>query len=992
MNRELLDGRRRSRLVISLTALVAAALAFTSCAPDASELPRSGMPRVKSPTPAPAAWSCRVFERPVPWAPVQFQSSLTPGVSLRRTFDSAVAQEFSFELRASDFVHLEVDQDGVDVGLMIVSPAGQTLLLDRVLGRHGRESIPLVVPRDGGYTLRVRPLGRRDEGGYVVRLGAARRAGPRERRWAQASDDMAEAERLSEAATPAERKRSLDTFRAAIDACHALGLRAEEAYALRRLAVALADHGKRPEARTLLERASEIARAANDPREEGRVLLELGEVQRRLSQVDAALLSFDRAVALGRSSRAYRLIEAAALQRRGLHLANLGRPDRAVEDTETAVDIWREEQRPDLVGDALSMLCHAYNLLGRPPQAQATAHCALDLAQLSGDQRAAAEAYLQLGWRRHLDGQPAEALHYYARGLDLASRFGWDEIVGAFLDRRASALQAQGRWDSARAAYEDALARWRAIEDTVYQAHTLANLASLEARLGRWPQAEAHYEQAIHDFKKASEEDNRAQVIVGRARLLRDGRPPSETLTDIEKALTVFEHLRQDVRSAARASYLAARHQVYELKVDVLLHQAAPSAERAFEAAESGRARALADDLDPSGAVAAAVFPLTATQALLDDDTLLLAYSLGAPRSYLWLVSHRNLEVHALPERDRVGGLLDAWYRALQVRQPSEGQRAQRDELGRELSRILLSPVAARLRSKRLLIVRDERLQHVPFAALPIVGEGGSLLIDRHEVVNAPSALVLHQLRRRAHTRARAPRPVAVFADPVFAADDERLPPAVKPADLPRALKLALDEVGLARPARLPMTGTEAERILRIAGARARGARGLDANLGAFEAPHSRELSEYRRLHFATHGLLNRRNPRLSGLLLSLYGPDGQARNGFLRAEQVERLPLRADLVTLSACHTALGEPLRGEGLIGLTHAFLKAGASRVIVSLWEVEEQATTDLMTRFYTAHMAHGRPVAAALREAQLALRVASPGVPPADWAAFVVEGDW
>src|SRR5207253_2026523 len=105
-------------------------------------------------------------------------------------------------------------------------------------------------------------------------------------------------------------------------------------------------------------------------------------------------------------------------------------------------------------------------------------------------------------------------------------------------------------------------------------------------------------------------------------------------------------------------------------------------------------------------------------------------------------------------------------------------------------------------------------------------------------------------------------------------------------------------------------------------------------------------LSQYRYVHFATHGLLDSERPGLSSLVLSMVDEKGQPQNGFLRANDIYNLKLPAELVVLSACQTGLGKDIKGEGLVGLTRGFMYAGAARVVVSLWNVNDKATADLM----------------------------------------------
>jgi CHAT domain-containing protein len=152
------------------------------------------------------------------------------------------------------------------------------------------------------------------------------------------------------------------------------------------------------------------------------------------------------------------------------------------------------------------------------------------------------------------------------------------------------------------------------------------------------------------------------------------------------------------------------------------------------------------------------------------------------------------------------------------------------------------------------------------------------------------------------------------------------------------------------------------------------------------------ELSNYRIIHFATHGLLNSEHPELSGLVLSLVDENGKSQDGFLRMNEIYNLKLPADLIVLSACQTALGKEIKGEGLVGLTRGFMYAGAQRVVASLWQVDDLATAELMKSFYRGILKDGMRPAQALRFAQLELLKQQRWSSPYFWAPFVIQGEW
>ncbi len=244
---------------------------------------------------------------------------------------------------------------------------------------------------------------------------------------------------------------------------------------------------------------------------------------------------------------------------------------------------------------------------------------------------------------------------------------------------------------------------------------------------------------------------------------------------------------------------------------------------------------------------------------------------------------------------------------------------------------------------------------------------------------------------------------MAVLADPVFDGNDERVVmpaangsmqrPAFTRSD--RRISRSASDVGLAGKSglyleRLTYSRAEAEAILAVTPhARALEALDFQANRATALSP---ELARYRIVHFATHGFLDSKRPEFSGLVLSLVNRQGKPQDGFLGLEDVYNLKLPVDLVVLSGCQTGLGEEISGEGLIGLTRGFMYAGASRVVASLWSVDDFTTSQLMAKFYSAMERDKMPPAAALRKAQIEMWRHRGWHAPYYWAAFQVQGEW
>jgi len=371
------------------------------------------------------------------------------------------------------------------------------------------------------------------------------------------------------------------------------------------------------------------------------------------------------------------------------------------------------------------------------------------------------------------------------------------------------------------------------------------------------------------------------------------------------------------------------------------------------------------------------------------------------------------------------------------------------------LSRMLLGPISVQLRQewkdKRLAVVASGALEYVPFAALPLLETDGQrdgetvrqrdgeterqresvskfpsvspslrpsvppslrpsvpLMVD-HEVVSLPSASALAVIRHEAAGRQAAAKALAVLADPVFETSDPRLTAARKKASATGLIASArsagsssatpLAPSELARSARsfhrdgfgrLVFSNEEAEFITRLAPRNSTlKATGFEANR---QLAASGELGRYRIVHFATHGLINSEYPELSGLVLSLVDENGKPQDGFLRMHEIFNLRLPADLVVLSACQTALGKEIKGEGLVGLTRGFMYAGAERVVASLWQVDDRATAQLMRHFYRGMLKENLRPAAALRAAQIEMSRSSRWSSPYYWAGFVIQGEW
>ena len=405
--------------------------------------------------------------------------------------------------------------------------------------------------------------------------------------------------------------------------------------------------------------------------------------------------------------------------------------------------------------------------------------------------------------------------------------------------------------------------------------------------------------------------------------------------------------------------------------------------------------------------------PLNLTEIqtqVLDENTVLLEYFLGEQNSFLFFVTKNKLEIFELPSQTLIDAqvrqtLENLKSRAESVENETALQRTERlkkadlnaDKNLAETSKILLTPIADKIANKRLVIVASGVLQYLPFAALKIPNStnGTKFLIENNEIISLPSASMLPLLRQIPKEEKTNLNKLAILADPVFSEDDVRFKALSKPASTQNSTPVMRDAQIIAPSlrsgfSRLRFSRIEAEAISGLANENQRFiALDFAANL---KAASSENLQNSQIVHFATHGIVNSQFPELSGIVLSLVDEKGNKQEGFLRVHDVYNLRLRADLVVLSACETALGKEVKGEGIVGLTRGFMFAGVPTVAASLWRVEDQATADLMKRFYQRMMLEKMPPAAALRQAQISMLKEKSSAQPFYWAGFTLQGDW
>lgn len=916
---------------------------------------------------------------------------------------------------------------------------------------QGPEDLHLVAATPGAYRFEIATNGA-TPGTYKPKLRAVRT--PTETDRSQAAGDRAFYEAKEIESDPARFWETVAKYERSIRFFQEAGDRFHEAYAYLRLARVQARTARNREALDLFSRAEKLFRDIGAVHFHILALNEKGLCAQVLGDFERGEAAFRSAIGLASRAGEIK-DEAASHHNLGNLLQSQGRSWEALGHFREALALWRRQDGAEArmnEAETLTSLGWVYQSAGDWQRALDAHERALHLRNGLGDAGLRSISLTQIGsiW---LSIDPRRALPYLKRARALQQGIpGTNEA--ATLTGLGLAYRRLGLYGQAQSAYRRALDLYTTPPDFGGQGILWTNLGMVSLELSQPAEARQRFEKGLRLARQTRNPMAEARAFLGLAAAESQRGNDILAQRRAEESLAIVESLRSAIpRTDLQTSYLAANESSYDLLIRILMdrHRRQPGGGfdlQALSRSEQSRARglidalresrqaeetapaappellarrrslleevgvidgrrrrpdlapaevaaaekALAEALDQLSEVEASIRrhrlgqapqspppdSLEAHRALLEPDTLLLQYHLGDRRSYLWAISAAGVQSFELPDLQSLEPLLRSTYAELSGTAGPGGPEASR---ALQLSRILLGPLAGHLRGKRLLIAADGLQRSIPFAALPSpIGNHQPLLLE-NEVVSIPSLTVVAELRDRSTSRQPAPRTLKIWADPVFDASDERL--ARTPAPQER------DENQDEFLTRLILSRDEAEAIARLLPA-PRPPIALD-----FEASRdlvlTDNLSDYRILHFATHGILRTDHPELSSLVLSRFDPQGNPRNGYLRVPDLTGLRLRADLVVLSACETAFGQRATGAERIGLPEAFLAAGARRVLASLWHVEEESTAALMEHFYQ-HLIDGLPAPKALREAQLAIRAQPRWRAPRYWAGFVLLGDW
>lgn len=734
----------------------------------------------------------------------------------------------------------------------------------------------------------------------------------------------------------------------------------------------------------------------------------------RLGEVDKALELYERSIAMDREIKSG--AEGPSLSNMALLYHTLGDDERALKLYEESLKLRREQADRRRESTVLGNIGSLFEAKGDLEKASTYYRDSLKISEDLKDKAGRALSYGRLASIARKKGDLKTAADLLQQALVLNREVENHREEASNLASIGLVADQSGDKVAALDSFTSSARIWHGLEDKNQEAILSYRKARVLRNLKRIPEAKQNIETAISLVEKfrgtIPDQRLRASYFATAQQyyqlyieiLLSENAPNAVSaafeLSERSRARSLLELLRQakvDIRASIDPTLIAEERRLTELitgrsrQLTAMLNgkdaeeKAKPLKQEILEAeSELNAVQLKMRGQNPrfAGLIDADAFSAAKVQRLLGADTVLLEYKLGDDQSYLWVVTDKEITVHELGPSVAIDSGTKKLYEAIISNDTNNDALITAIRSG--LASKLLGPAAAKAKGKTLAIVADGVLQFMPFAFLADE-------IGPKELVSLPSASVLSELRSASDHRKPTAKTMAVFADAVFAETDVRLKAAkvtfVKtPVVTQRLLRDMEITSGLPR---LLSSRVEARNISAFVPKEK-----VDLNVD-FDASREnvidRDLTPYNIIHFATHGLLDTTNPEFSGLVLSLYDKDGKQKDGIMRLGQIYNLKLNSDLVVLSACQTALGKDVRGEGMIGLTRGFMFAGAKRVVSTLWKVDDSATAEFMKLFYRNMLQNKMQPAIALRSAQNELRKIPRFRSPYYWAGFIIQGE-
>jgi len=780
------------------------------------------------------------------------------------------------------------------------------------------------------------------------------------------------------------------------------GDRTREGATLNNIGAVYNGQGQYSEALKYYQQALVIVKEMGDRAGVGDILNNIGLVYDSLGQYSEALKQYQQALAI-RKEVGDKAGEGTTLNNIGAVYNGQGQYSEALKYYQQALDIHQKLGDRTGEGATLSNLGLVYDSLGQYSEALKYYQQALDIHQKLGDRAGVGSNLNNLGSVYHSQGKYPEALEYFNRALAIRQKLGDRAGVGTTLSNMGSVYHSQSQYKKALEYYNQALVIRKEVGDRVGQGSTLNSIGAVYHSQSQYKKALEYYNQALAIRKEVGDRAGEGSTLNNIGAVYHGQRQYADAEKTLFAAIEVLESLRPGLKDADKISLFEIQSSTYLFLQDTLIAQ--NKINSALEVAERSRARAFVELLssrlssNPTNQqnIPSLTIPQIQQIAKEQNATLVQYSALDNNQLYIWVIKPTgeitfkevdlkslNTSLENITERARVFAATGielttntpialtnhrTRQAALATRGSPFNQQAADSQIkpitnytssNRALKQVydlLIKPIANDLPTNpdaRVIFIPHASLFRVPFPAL--IDENGKSLIENHTILTAPSIQVLDLTHKQRQQQQNLPNTALVIGNPTMPFSSEN--PSQRLRDLPNSLAEAKEIATLLNTQFL--TGNQATKAAVIP-----------------------QMKTARIIHLATHGLLNDRAALQSSIALAPSAND----SGLLTADEIFNLTLNAELVVLSACDTGRGE-ITGDGVIGLSRAFISAGASSVIVSLWPVEDNSTQILMTNFYR-HWQQNHDKAKALRLAMLEVKQQKPE--PEYWAAFTLIGE-
>ncbi len=811
-----------------------------------------------------------------------------------------------------------------------------------------------------------------------------------------------------------EYNQSIDSFITAIRLAKKLNSKEHELKCLRQLSYTYLEINSLKEFAIQNENALKIAQNLNHKIEEEKALINLGLFCQKLDNYYKALNYYEEALHIARSTN-QKADESACLNNIGTIYKNIGEYE-----------------------DSLNYLFKAFVI---DKEMDIDLYMSMDLNNIG-------IVYWFMGMESNKDSDFDRALFYYGDALRLAKKAGHKKTeirilnnIGSLHDNLGNSIEALDHFTTSFKNAEN-------IKDFEAMGMILNNLGIIYYNQGNYEESNKYYQRAIDLALEFQGGAILWEAYLERARTLEKQDKLSAAVDSYKNSIQIIEDIRSQLKlEEHKVSFLGTnkRIQAYQNLIQLLAtrHESFPDknyGQEAFNYLERGKARAFLDSLEiskidifqgldsklqnqekdlmrnisnvynkllaaelspeekiniyeqleifehelemlkreirsKSSAYADLKYPkiisLKEAQKLLNKDTAFFAYSLGEEKSHAFVVTKKGFQTFPLPSKNDLKSNIADYLQIITDKNSNDFN------LGYKLYSSLILPGLTK-KIKKIIFIPDDILHFLPFETLNTDQDETNWLLNTFEIAYAPSISSLQKIIEKKQTSgSKRPMDILAIGDPDFGSFENGDDKFTNFRDFFSTNTFSFDI--------LEYSSTEVNKIRSLF--KAKKINTLLRERASEDQLKKQNLKDYKIIHFATHSIIDNQNPGRSSILLSL--DDDPQEDGFLQMREIYNLSLNSDLVTLSSCQTGLGKLIKGEGIDGINRAFFYAGASSVLMSLWPANDQATCQLMERFYS-HLRSSKSIADALGKAKLELSSSKVLAHPYYWAGFVISG--